>query len=482
MTRSAKELFLGKQSIFLKIYLCFLLAMVLVITAQLILDKLTETGPFKVHKEHPFDTILLAYGQSAVEHYINKDNKALLNAVEQFRQSTGVTAFIVDPEDREITGRPLPDRMVSLAARVRLGGKIEHSEGPPPFLPAAAVAGSDNKIYIVLGEMPPPQFGPDNHSRPPPGPGNLANNLAFRLLILLIVSGLVCFWFAKYLTSPVIALREATRRFASGDLKVRVGKHAGGRRDEISDLANDFDMMAERIESLMIMHRQLLGDISHELRSPLTRLYLALELARRQCGPKAERELDRIEKEATSLNELIGQILILTRIENSIEAIHMSPFNLCELVAEIAANADFEAHGVNRAVHFEGDLSCEIKGNRELLKRAIENVIRNAIRYTPEATTVRVDMKVHLPAKSTKNFIEITVRDSGPGVPDAELQNIFRPFYRVSDARERQTGGVGLGLAITDRAVRLHNGAVTAANDVNGGFIVTISLPSDKLS
>ena len=479
MTKPEKRPFLGRQGIFLKIYLCFLLAMVLVITAQLILDKLTETGPFRVHKEHPLDAVLASFGHSAVEHYIANDKKGLSNAIQQFGESTGITAYIVDPMDREITGRPVPDHLLSLAARVRAAGKIEHAEGEPPPPPASRVTGSDDNIYIVIGEMPPPPFGHHAHHPPPPhGPGFPAD----RLLILLIVSGIVCFWFAKYLTSPVIALREATRRFASGDLKVRVGKGAGGRKDEISDLANDFDMMAERIEYLMTLHRQLLGDISHELRSPLTRLYLALELARRKTGPDAQRELDRIEQEAAALNDLIGQILILTRIENGIETIPMSAFNLCELVAEIAANADFEAQGVNRAVQFAGDLSCDIKGSRELLKRAIENVIRNAIRYTPEDTTVYVEMKSRVPDQDTKNLFEIAVRDKGQGVPEPELQNIFRPFYRVSDARERQTGGIGLGLAITERAVRIHGGTVSASNAASGGLIITISLPANTTS
>jgi signal transduction histidine kinase len=200
------------------------------------------------------------------------------------------------------------------------------------------------------------------------------------LLILLIISGVVCFLFARYLTAPILTLQKATRSFATGDMKVRVGSSIGNRKDEISDLANDFDLMAGRIESLLTMQRQLLGDISHELRTPLTRLNLSLELARDHAGPEAAKALDRVEKESACLNEMIGELLTLSRLESTIKVNNMAPLDLTELVHEIVADADFEARQSNRSVQFSNDNEYFITGDYELLSRAIENVIRNAIR------------------------------------------------------------------------------------------------------
>jgi two-component system sensor histidine kinase CpxA len=299
--------------------------------------------------------------------------------------------------------------------------------------------------------------------------------LVFRIFIILFLSGGVCYWLARYLTSPLIKLREATRRFAAGELSVRIGKDNARRKDELTELAKDFDQMAERIESLMTSQRQLLGDISHELRSPLARLNVALELARRQTGPEAENHLNRIEREARLLNEMIGQVLTLTRIENDIEGIQSSPVDLMRLVQKITVDANFEAQDSCHIVLHVDSLKYIISGNEELLRRAIENVIRNAIHYTQENTDV--DIMLQRVMHGTIPYAEITVHDHGDGVSESELPYLFHPFYRVSDARDRKTGGSGLGLAITERAVRLHHGNVSAYNATDGGLVIVITLP-----
>lgn len=465
------------RSLFIKIYLCFLLATVLVMATQLLLDRMTDSGPFGERKERPPEAVLTAYGQSAVEKYISNDMKDMLEAAGQFRKDSGIEAFILDREGREIGNLMVPPHAVSLAERVRQSGTPQESSGPPPHLRALPIKGSDNKLYVVIGEMRSQGFGPPPQHGGPHHPGQFgpedSSFLALRLLILLLVSGLVCYIFARYLTSPIFSLREATRSFASGNLKARVGKNMSGRRDEIADLANDFDMMAERIESLMNMQRQLLGDISHELRTPLTRLNLALELARNDVGPGAVKALNRVEQESECLNELIGKLLSFARMELNGEDKRTTSFDITGLIHGVVADADFEAQQSGRSVKFSGDVKHVIAGNQELLRRAIENVVRNAIRYTPENSAVLIDTRI----TADKSHLEISVRDGGPGVPKAELANIFHPFYRISNARERKTGGVGLGLAITERAVRLHGGAVTACNNPEGGLTVTISLP-----
>ena len=304
-------------------------------------------------------------------------------------------------------------------------------------------------------------------------------------LFLMLIGGAFCYWLARYLTKPVVKLRRATNDLANGKLGTRVGPSLGNRRDELALLARDFDSMAERIESLLNAQRRLLGDISHELRSPLARLNVALELARERAGGNATTALERIELESQTIDELIGQLLALTRLETGSRQINATPFDLRKLVEEIAGDADFEARSRNRFVQLNCSEGFTIVGSKELLRPAIENVVRNAVQYTAENTVVEIDVRRNGASSNggQNGFAEITVRDHGAGVPDTALTEIFRPFYRVDDARDRASGGSGLGLAITERAVRLHEGTVSAMNAPGGGLMVSIMLPrlSDML-
>jgi two-component system sensor histidine kinase CpxA len=271
----------------------------------------------------------------------------------------------------------------------------------------------------------------------------------------------------------VTKLRAATQELARGNLSARVAPAFGNRRDELAALATDFDQMAEQIETLVNGQRRLLGDISHELRSPLARLNVALELARQRAGAEAATALQRIEREAEMLNEMIGQLLALTRLETHTDAVEKSSFDLVQLVREIVDDAEYEARNRNRSVQFDSPESCNILGNEQLLRRAIENVVRNAVQYTAEGTAIEVKLECGEQAV-------ITVRDHGPGVPAETLDKLFRPFYRVDEARDRNSGGTGLGLAIAERAVRLHGGTVEAANLSTAGLLVTITLPIEQ--
>lgn len=292
-------------------------------------------------------------------------------------------------------------------------------------------------------------------------------------LISFFVGGLVCLGLAWHLTAPVRRLRAAVQQFAGGELTARVWAGRGG--DEITALGRDFDIMAERIEGLMTAQRQLLRDISHELRSPLTRLNVALDLVMQRSGPEVKGVLDRIEREAVRLNDLIGQLLTLTKISTGGDLMLRGPVSLTRLVREIAADADFEAHMQHRSVRVVAEDELIIQGIEEILRQGIENVVRNAVRYTAEQT--QVDITVSRRSGRSGDEVVIRVRDHGPGVPQSALSQLFLPFYRVADARDRQSGGTGIGLAITERAVHLHNGAVTAVNAQDGGLIVDIVLP-----
>ncbi len=296
-----------------------------------------------------------------------------------------------------------------------------------------------------------------------------------RFGIAILVSGMVCFWLAWYLASPVQRLREANRRLSRGELSVRIGNAMGKRRDEIADLGQDFDCMAEHLQTLILTQKQLLNDVSHELRSPLARLQVALGLARKKMNKQADKELDRIEQEANRLDELVGQVLTLARLE-VLEPDRLEDYvDIITLLDTIIEDAEFEATSSNRhVIRLYSNSSWTLKANAELLRRALENIVRNAIRYTSEGTSVEVQVK-----QSTEpgESIYITICDHGVGIPQEKLALIFEPFVRLSEARERSSGGYGLGLAIAERAIRLHGGKVSAVNRDGGGLCVQTYLP-----
>jgi signal transduction histidine kinase len=235
--------------------------------------------------------------------------------------------------------------------------------------------------------------------------------------------------------------------------------------------------MAERLQNLVDAQRRLLTDISHELRSPLARLNVALELARQRSGPDARSALDRIDRETNRLNELIQALLTIARLDGGDISIRKEPVPLQELIREIAKDAAFESQHRGCQVSVIITDECEVLGSPRLLHSALENVVRNAIRYTQEGTSVEIRLEKAESHNSTGLEAVVRVTDSGPGVPENTLDKLFQPFYRIDDARGRQTGGVGLGLAITEKAVLLHGGTVRAANRPQGGLMIEIRLP-----
>ncbi len=297
--------------------------------------------------------------------------------------------------------------------------------------------------------------------------------IAHPILIAALISAIICLLLARYLTSPIGRLRQATQKLAAGDLSQRVSPSMGKRKDEIVDLANDFDYMAGQLQTLINSHKQLLRDASHELRSPLARLQVALGLARQRGDDKTASELDRIEREAERLNELIGQLLSLARFETNTAEIERTPIELETLLEQIVNDAAYEARAKHRDVKIIHSMPVTLKGNSMLLSSALENVVRNAIRYTAEATAVEVSL---LDDHQKPNWIVIKIRDYGPGIPEPMLASIFEPFVRVGEARDRLSGGYGLGLAIAKRAVSLHGGEMSALNE-DEGLSIVIRLP-----
>jgi two-component system sensor histidine kinase CpxA len=296
-----------------------------------------------------------------------------------------------------------------------------------------------------------------------------------RLLAVALAAALVCLALAHYIASPILHLQSVSRRIATGDLTARVRQRLTSGRDEIAHLSKDFNLMAQQIETLLHSQSQLLQAISHEMRSPLARLTLAAGLAKGGRPPESDGLLERIETEAERIEQMLAQLLTLARLDRGAMSFPRIPVELSLLLTDIVSDASFEAFAMNRSVVLTHADPCLVDGSDALLRSAIENVIRNAIRYTRQSSTVEVSLKLH--NAEEQDFAVIHVKDEGPGIPCAELSQIFKPFYRVSSARERETGGTGLGLAITDRAVHLYHGSVAARNRTEGGLDVEIRLP-----
>ena len=448
------------RSLFLKIFLSFwvALALFLVIAILLTLAFRPRSATWEALRTSTLNDSIAAYEEGG--------SAQLSQYFDNLEASQNVRGYLFDELGEEVSHRALPD----WAIRVARGGKRTPHDGvlfPAPPVQRESRASSDGKhrYTLVMGLPPGPRFFFGPRGMPVPG-----------LVIAILSSGFVCYFLAWYLTKPVAGLRAATQRLAAGDLTARAGNPKSKRRDEIAGLIRDFDSMAERLESLVKAQSRLLNDISHELRSPLARLNVALGLARQRSGPESASMLERIELEAGRLNELIGRLLTLARMEDGEQHVPSTPVALDDVVLSVAEDAAFEAQA--RHCHVHSDIPAgnwEVHGDASLLHSAIENVVRNAIRYTRESSTVEILMEKSAGPEGAEAIVRVT--DCGDGVPADALQKLFLPFYRLDDARGRQTGGVGLGLAITERAVRFHGGRVAARNRAEGGLMVEIHLP-----
>jgi len=294
--------------------------------------------------------------------------------------------------------------------------------------------------------------------------------LAFQLALSLLFIGAVGWWIARSVARPVQALRDATRRMAAGELSTRVGLANPAARDELAQLAHDFDAMAERIEALVRHDRGVLQDLSHELRSPLARLQLILDLAQRGGGASAERYFRQAEQEIARLDRMTGDMLALSRMEGGLPGMSREPVDLAELAHDGVEQFGLEAAARGIVLHVEAGEPVVVSGHPQLLERALGNLVSNAIKYNREGG--RVEVSVHREGRDAV----MTVGDSGPGVPGDELASLFRPFFRGSNAAQAE--GHGLGLAIVQRVARAHGGEAEARNRAAGGGLeVRLRLP-----
>jgi len=301
---------------------------------------------------------------------------------------------------------------------------------------------------------------------------NRQATLIFQLLLALGLVLLVSWLLSRIFTLPIRQLQRSASQLGSGRMDTRAPQQLAGRGDELGELARSFDAMAVQLESLMGSHKQLLRDVSHELRSPLARLTVALELARDTAGEAAQEDLTRIGLEAERLNELIGEVLNLARFEQGAIDANLQELDLSALIEEVVTDASFEAEAAGKRVESDIIHGCRMRGDRLWLQRALDNVLRNAVRHTAASSAVELAMC------RSGSSIEISVLDHGEGVPDAALEHIFEPFFRTEEARTRTAGGYGLGLAIARRVIELHEGNIFASNAIKTGLEIRITLKS----
>jgi two-component system sensor histidine kinase CpxA len=370
----------------------------------------------------------------------------------------GMSLFVLDAHNRDLLGRDVPADVIDAVAH-----PIEDSQGlHANRMRLRRLSAADGTHYVAVAQFRGSHLLRMLYRRP--------NTFWIHVGVAMVISACFSLLLAAYITAPLARIRASARRVARGDLSARVGDLPFGRSAEILALAHEFDQMAARLKDLVDGQRRLIRDVSHEMRSPLSRLRVALELARSQVSGDAGTQLDRIERESIRLEEMIAQAIQLSRMETTTPT-QVENVALDELVADIAADAAFEAQTRPCALHIAQTAPLMVRAEADLLASAIENVVRNAVNYTAPNTTVdlrldRIDGQARL-----------RVRDCGAGVPAGDCARIFEPYYRTDAARQRKSGGSGLGLAIAKRAVERQGGRIHATNADGGGLEVEILLP-----
>ncbi|ATX79073.1 two-component system, OmpR family, sensor histidine kinase CpxA [Mariprofundus aestuarium] len=404
----------------------------------------------------PAETAAALYRDGGLEAYRQWQRHTL-------RRDQHIHGRLLDKQGNNLHMRSLPPELQELSQQViKQQGKIEVVN--PPLLAVALPVSYQGETYYWAAFT---RLQPESIQH------SVRQSLVVRLTVALLAIALISWLLTRMFTRPIRILQKTTEQLGAGSLNARTDPYVASRKDELGALACSIDKMAVQLESLISSHKQLLRDISHELRSPLARLHVGLELARSAAGKSAQEELNRIEKEANLLNELISEVLTLARIEQGAVEIQRQPLQLDEIVDEIVADAAFEAEAQDKTIRITEQVACRISGDHLWISRALDNVIRNAIRHTPVGSGVEVSLT------RSGEQIKIEVRDFGSGADEAILAKLFEPFVRGSEARERHSGssGYGLGLAIARDAIELHDGDISAANHKESGLIITIALP-----
>jgi len=391
----------------------------------------------------------------------HKSREDLIKTIADTENRLHLLIYAFDKDNVEINNRAYPNSALDIINEMK-DGKValikKYSSDPEDKRVVKAMKANGYTLFSYPSDNTEPSYAKliiMNHI-----------NILLYVLLLSIAASLVL---VRYFTKPLMTLSKAARKIADGDFTVRVSDKLM-RKDEIGLLAEDFDLMANKLQINKQNQENTIRNISHELRSPLTRLRLSLELARAKAGENATAALDRIELESERLNDMIGKLLELSRIKAA-KSITTETFPLKEAIQTVLADGYFEANEMGKILTYSEDTEHTLRGNIDLLVSGLENIVRNAIKYSNS----RVDIKV----TKVKDFIKIVVADDGIGVKDEYLLDIFKTFFRVNDDRDRKTGGTGLGLAIAKTVTEAHGGCIRAYNGDSGGLCVEIILPAN---
>lgn len=448
------------RSIYAKIFISFSLATLATTAAIFLINVATHS-----HSLGPswMTGVLDQYARSAVDIYVHGGKPRLAEYLDKIDDISFLQANLFDPQNHDILGRGVPPGAEEVFVKARATSNTQFHIGML-WTGASVVDGPDGK-YILVAKVLLPFTSALLR-------GVLAT-VVLAWLLPAVASALLCLFLGYHIAKPIRALQTVAGKFADGDLSVRASPAIGSRRDELANLARDFDKMADRIQSLLTKQQELLGDISHELRSPLTRLNVSLELVRRGNTDAVER----MQRDLERLDTLIGQILTLTRLQARGDRRSETPVNLRSILESVAEDARFECKEDGKSVVISRADDCWLNGDPALLRSCIENVVRNAVHYTKPRTSVALSLDR---LGNGSDSARILVTDHGDGVPLEALGRIFEPFYRVTEGREHQTGGTGLGLSIAQRIAVVHGGSIRARNRDGGGLEIEIRLPVRK--
>lgn len=445
------------RRLFWKIFLPFWVAQ------ALLLGTLYMRLHVRLHSENPWwvqpeRRLVPALANHAADVYENSGEAALRAVLDAAAMPHRAAYWFIDAQGRELTGRqPSPEVLAAAAKAAQNQGMARPEEDVVLVAPAT----TSKATYTLIAEY-----------IPPPLSERVPGDILWTLKLGTAVSALMCLIIAHYLSKPIERLRDATNELARGNLDIRVGSSIGRRRDEIADLVHDFDSMADELRNQIQSERNLLSGVSHELRSPIARIRLALALARQSEGSERTEMLDRIEQDTIQLDSMLERILNVARLESGQFKPKFEPVQLGEIVDEVLEDARFEAAGTHTTINYGANGPCPVMGDRGLLHSAIENLVRNAIFYSGEGGVIDVSLR-----RAENNNALLTVRDNGPGVPESALPLLFKPFFRVDDSRGTKTGGMGLGLAIVRNAVSVHGGGISTRNIAPHGLEIAIRLP-----
>ncbi|WP_223576655.1 ATP-binding protein [Kangiella taiwanensis] len=464
---------LAKPNLFWKIFLWFWLATLLTLTSVIFLYSMTSKDTRLVPIAAKESELLR---QTAI-------TIQLRHVIEEYQnglpiQPSGSTkeldnTFIINNQGYEISGKTVPEVIYQLSAYYKQRNRPATVTINNYSYSGPEIVFSRGQYYLLFIKQKSQQHFSTLVS-------DFFHSISiWQLLAALGISFLVCFALAWYLTRPIHQLQKATKAIAKGNLQARAKDYIGKRADEFHDLAEDFDLMADRINRIIMSQKRLLSDVSHELRSPLTRMQIAASLAQKhsqgdQNAAACSHHIERIEVEVERLDELIGELLQVAALERGQQHQQVDTFVVNDLLDVIISDAQFEAAANNKEVIFNNSKPISFKGYYNLLARSVENVIRNAIRHTPDGTQVTVTVSEH------NAFFSIVIHDKGQGIDEAHLDKIFEPFYRPTEARERSSGGTGLGLTIAKRGIEVNGGTISAENASDGGLKVTINLPKNS--